>query len=286
MLTTLALHAALTVAAPDLPVFSDATFDEAVAKFWPATAMVLVVADEQFTQQDWERSDWADPELTEFFRSERVPVVYADLHENRAACWLLDFDSVPAVIAFVRGEERGRRYGLSLGEAKELVEWYELVRSGSSPAAKLRERIAASPDKTEWRWELIQELHQSGEKLEMHTEVAWFLSHPDRLTTMDGERRIDDAEIRPTLLWFIASMREKLGFAYDDPRLGVSRKLADDPKAVWRELERLVSYQRPAIGIRVCGFTSPAWPSTFATPCKPALMRGPRPNWNASCSRG
>lgn len=243
MILTLAMQAAVFIMAPDLPVFSDATFDEAAARFWPASAMVLVVADKQYTQQDWDRSFWADPKVNEFFRSERVPVVYADIEEDRAATWLLDLDRLPAVIIFVGNQERARRYGLQSGGSDDLIAWYTIVRSGTTPAKQLRERIAAEPGDVALRWELIRELDRSGKRDEMRTEIGWFLRHPDRFVMGDQEEPVSEPANRLGLLWFIASMREKLGFSYDDPRPDISGKLADDPDEAWRAVARLTAAQ-------------------------------------------
>ncbi len=240
MLATLALHAVLIAAAPDLPVFSDATFDEAVARGWPSMSMVLVVGNEQYTQTDWQRSDWADPDATKYFQSKHVRVVYADVDEHRAACWLLDLDRLPAAIVFTGGEERGRRYGLTSGEAKKLVEWHELLRSGSSPAAKLRERIAAEPDNAQLRGELINELNQAGDELGVHTEIAWFLTHPDRFDDV-SERPASEAEVRGGLLWFVGGLRERLNLWGAEPTQdGAESRVGSSPRT-WSEVEGLAA---------------------------------------------
>lgn len=238
MILTLAMQAAVFIMAPDLPVFSDATFDEAAAKFWPATAMVLVVADETYTQQDWERSALADRELVAFFDSKRIPVVYADIHENRAACWLLDVDRLPAVIVFVGGEERGRRYGLPIMKAEQFVEWFELLGSGSSPAEELRKRITAEPENVRLRAELIRELSRSGNGSAAHSEIVWFLMHPDQVDGM-YDRPPTEAEARLALLSFVGGLREPLSlWPKDQQALGPGEHRLPRGRT-WAEVEQL-----------------------------------------------
>lgn len=236
MLTTLALHAVLA-AAPDLPVFAEASLDEAVLRSWPGSAMVLVVAGDEYTPADWARSEWADPDLTAFFDERRIPVVYADRDEHRAAVWLLDVERLPAVIIFIGGEEKARRYGFRQGEAADLTAWYELVASGTTPAEQLRQRIAADPDNAILRAELMHELNRSGDTAGVRTQVAWLLAHPDRIDDAQ-DHPATEHDARCALLWFVGALREPINlWGGDAPPIDPSD--ARPSTRTWDDVERL-----------------------------------------------
>lgn len=240
LLTGIVIVAAVSAVAPDLPVFADATLDEAVRRGWPSGSMILVVDNGETTAEEWDHSPWSEPSLVEHLRERRVRVVYANSQEQRAVAWMLDLDRTPAAILYLGGEERARRYGARHGEAAatELIEWFEAVRGGSSPADRLRERIAKDPTNAALRWALIRVLNISGELLEEYTEIVWFLKNPDHWAGMKAGSRTE-ADARAGLLWIIASLREKLGYSgvyADDSGQGPRQR---DTAEIWAYIERI-----------------------------------------------
>lgn len=222
---------------PDLPIFENVTLDEAIRRNWHSNMMVIVVANSQFTQKDWEHSAWAQPKLVDYLRDRRIRVVYADNDADRAAVWLLDIRSMPAVFVSSTGREQlSRRYFGRNGEpgADEMIDFLEALRSGTSLAERIRTRLGKDPDNAALRWELIRELQSTGDEEGAYTEIAWLLQNPDKHAYDGPDHVLTETQARATLLWIIGSLREKQALWYPDHTNDPQEK----PEAVWENLRR------------------------------------------------
>lgn len=201
-------------AAPDLPIISELSFDEAVAQHQTSTALILLVATEQYTAEDWERSVWNQPELTDYITGRRIPVVYADTTADAAAVWLLEVDRLPAAIYFSNGVERGRRYGLDGRDtaADTMVRWLEATRRGSSLSKELRRQIEENPDNMQLRSELIHELNTEGDGAGVTEQICWLLNHSDIYhQTVQAEQDYSEDRFRTGVLHFVGGLLERVG---------------------------------------------------------------------------
>jgi hypothetical protein len=198
---------AATLAPPTLPVLRDATLDEAFAQHWQATVLIVLVGNEQMTQADWERSVWADPELTAFLEKERWPVVYADIEADRAATWFMQVSSTPAAILFTGGSLKDRRFGQSTSDSAEhIIRWLNAPSTGRTLADQLVDQADADPTNFSMRSEAMQELHRAGRDLDVYLQIAWLLEHTD--LWVEGAEDQDPTSIRSGLLWWVGSLRE------------------------------------------------------------------------------
>lgn len=221
-------------AAPDLPIISDLSFDQAVAQHTTSTALILLVATEQFTAEDWERSVWNRPELTDYITGRRIPVVYADTTTDAAAVWLLEVDRLPAAIYFSNGVEKGRRYGLDGRDnaADTMVRWLEATRRGSSLSKELRRQIEEDPDNIQLRSELIEELQTEGNNAGAIEQICWLFDHNDAtFEASKAEGGSSEDLFRTGILFYIGGMLERVGTTITgDP-------FADWPEDRWEQLD-------------------------------------------------
>jgi thioredoxin-like negative regulator of GroEL len=233
------------------PVFSNLSFDEALAKA-KDTKLLLVDATASWCQpcKHMDKTTWVDAKVAAAIKEHGLAIQF-DVDEHKELAKKLRVRAMPTVIAFRHGKELDRIVGARAPGA--FVAWVEALSRGETSLDMARRAARDNPTSPEARVGLSRALLQAGAFDEATTEHLWvwehileqapafvgakhsfFLQQIVELVThhapaREAFRRLRDATPPATLDWF--SLNKALG---DDAKTlawfeTVKDNLASDP---------------------------------------------------------
>jgi hypothetical protein len=202
-------------AAPDMAYFSDFTINEAVAALKQTNGMVVVLANEQYTAEQWSQSAWGQPEFAEYAESIPWTFVYVDIDQEPAVRWLIDPAVLPTAIYFSNNDEVIRHHGLAGAPRVDwLLDWFRAIERGTTLVHEAREAVETNPSDIKARFQLISELHGAGMDAEAIAQYCWLIEHNDVWAEGSGA---SEQELRTQMYWVIGSFRDRYDLHWQKP---------------------------------------------------------------------
>lgn len=237
----LAILSSTVGGAPDLAYFSDLSIDEATAASKQSNGMVVVLANEQYTAEQWSQSAWGQPEFVEFAESLSWTFVYVDIDQQPAVRWLMDPAALPTTIYFRNNDEIIRHHGLAGAPLTDwLLDWFRAIKRGTTLVQEAREAVETNPSDIEARFRLIGELRGAGMDAEAVTEYCWLIEHND--VWKQGLDATEN-ELRTQMYWIIGSFRDRFDLHWQKPYPGASETIPS--RDGWQEAMDLVTTVLP-----------------------------------------
>jgi thioredoxin 1 len=157
------------------PVFSDLSFDDAIAKSTEEKKLLLVDATASWCQpcKHMDKTTWVDAKVVAAI-GEHVAVQF-DVDEEKELAQKLSVRAMPTVIAFRDGKEIDRIVGMRAPAA--FVAWVDALERGETSLDAARKTARESPASVEARLGFSRALLQAEVFEEATTEHAWIWEH-------------------------------------------------------------------------------------------------------------
>ena len=158
------------------PVFSDLSFEDAIAKSTEQKKLLLVDASASWCQpcKHMDKTTWVDASVVAAIGARAVAIQF-DVDEQKELAKKLSVRAMPTVIAFRDGKEIDRIVGMRAPAA--FVAWLEALARGETSLDVARTAARENPTSLDARLGFARGLLQAGVLDEATTEHVWIWEH-------------------------------------------------------------------------------------------------------------